>query len=333
MMSMSSSKRLEQVDIAKAIGVIIVVLSHTDAYELMSFASGFYVPIFFFCSGYMYKPGSNLKQNVKKRFFKLIKPYFFFNVLLLVCFWGNSLRDIIGVFYSRYCLYLPDVVPNIKFFTSGNYPLWFLTCMFVSYMLFYILIYSRKYRWILIIFYFALTALMDLLPILLPWSIDTAFLMSLVMFMGKLYHDYECVLFVKASQWKVFFTSLVVYVVAMWLDGDMNISVRVYGMSFMFYFIAAVSGSILLMCLSRLLESLQAGHWLSAIGKHSLTIFCIEIPFIYYGREVLKKLLSCGDIMYNPIILGILEWMIAVVGGYLVSLLLLRIPQTRKILT
>lgn len=49
-------KRLEFIDIAKGIGIILVVLSHTVRADLMYYTAAFFVPIFFFCSGYTSKP-------------------------------------------------------------------------------------------------------------------------------------------------------------------------------------------------------------------------------------------------------------------------------------
>jgi fucose 4-O-acetylase-like acetyltransferase len=45
-------ERLNYIDIAKGFGIILVVLSHTEHSELMYYTSAFFVPIFFFCSGY-----------------------------------------------------------------------------------------------------------------------------------------------------------------------------------------------------------------------------------------------------------------------------------------
>lgn len=45
-------QRLDYVDIAKGIGIVLVVISHSACPEMMFYATYFFVPIFFFCSGY-----------------------------------------------------------------------------------------------------------------------------------------------------------------------------------------------------------------------------------------------------------------------------------------
>lgn len=79
------SKRLEYVDIAKGIGIVLVVCSHTDALGLMWLFMGMFVPIFYFCSGYTSSTKGTFKESIWKRFRKLFVPYLFFNLLLFVC--------------------------------------------------------------------------------------------------------------------------------------------------------------------------------------------------------------------------------------------------------
>ena len=135
--------RLEYVDIAKGMGIVLVVCSHSDALGLMWLFMGMFVPIFYFCAGYTFTMKGTLKDSMKKRFRKLFVPYVFFNLLLFVCFLHFSLRELLGMFYSRYCLYPLDVEPNVKFLTSGNYPMWFLTSMILSYLFFYLIVYQN----------------------------------------------------------------------------------------------------------------------------------------------------------------------------------------------
>ena len=153
------NKRLDYVDIAKGIGIVLVVCSHSDALGLMWLMMGMFVPIFYFCSGYTFTMKGTLMECMKKRFRKLFIPYLFFNLLMFCAFMHFSLREIVGVFYSRYSLYPLDVTPNIKFLTSGNYPMWFLTSMIVSYLFFYLLVYYDRFKYWLFPIYVILTQL------------------------------------------------------------------------------------------------------------------------------------------------------------------------------
>ena len=95
---MTNEKRLGWIDIAKGIGIMLVVLGHTivpglrEKYDvanfLWTFIYSFHMPLFFFLSGYLFEHG--LKRYAdKKRFLlskarKLLLPYLFFSVFAYV---------------------------------------------------------------------------------------------------------------------------------------------------------------------------------------------------------------------------------------------------------
>ena len=308
-------KRLEYVDIAKGIGIVLVVCSHSDAWGLMWLFMGMVVPIFYFCSGYTFSMKGTFKESMWKRFKKLFVPYLFFNALLFFVFRHFSLREIIGVFYSRYCLYPLDVSPNIKFLTSGNYPMWFLTSMIVSYLLFYLIIYYKNYKWWLLGSYIVLTLTFIQCPILLPWSIDTAFLTALFMYMGMLVRKYE---WMALEKWKILLL-LLFYVGLHCVAGDINLSVRMYGTSVISYFVLGVLGSYLVLWGSTFLEHTFAGNIFQALGRHSLTIFCVQMALIVMVKEVWQYLFPHIAVNY---LAGLIEIVFALLGGWVVSWLI-----------
>ncbi len=74
-------KRVAYIDIAKGIGILLVVLAHNDlqafAPFLHQFIYAFHMPLFFFLSGLFFKPEIGFLELLKKRFDSLLKPYFF----------------------------------------------------------------------------------------------------------------------------------------------------------------------------------------------------------------------------------------------------------------
>jgi len=314
-------KRLEFIDIAKGIGIVLVVCSHSDALGLMWLMMGMFVPIFYFSSGFTFSMKGTLWECFKKRFRKLIVPYLFFNIFLFCTFMHFSLRELVGVFYSRYSLYPLNVSPNIKFMTSGNYPLWFLTSMITTYLFFYLIVYFYRLKNLLLISYFILTFILSKIPILLPWSIDTAFLTALFMYAGMRVRDKGLV---SAKWWQVGLI-LLVYIGLHLISGEINLSVRVYGTSLFIYFILGCFGSYLVLWGSRFLEGMYVGKFFLILGKNSLTIFCLEIPFIILAENLYKWLFPCEELGYMA---GVFEIFLALMGGLLVSVLL----QKNKIL-
>ena len=75
------SKRIEYLDIAKGIGILLVVLGHNDFEVISLFLQrliySFHMPLFFFLSGYFINTTVPFFDFVKKRFNSLLKPFLF----------------------------------------------------------------------------------------------------------------------------------------------------------------------------------------------------------------------------------------------------------------
>ena len=308
-------KRLEYVDIAKGIGLLLVVCSHSDAFDLMWYMMDMCIPIFFFCSGYTYKMKGTFRDSMAKKFRRLFVPYLFFNLMMLCAFGHFSIRELIGILYSRYSLYPLDVTPNIKFFTSGNYPMWFMTSMIVSYFLFYILVYYEKYKHALMCLYALFTVSLMNSPILLPWSIDTAPLTAMLIYAGMKFKKHE---YISMDLYQVLFLVLL-YIGLRYVGGELNISVREYGTSIAIYFLLAIIASIVVLWGAKFLEGTFFGRCFFTLGKHSLTIFSIEIAFIVLAKDMYRWIFPGRELGYMA---GILEIFLTLLGGLLVSILI-----------
>lgn len=327
-------KHLDYIDIAKGLGIILVVLSHTEHWELMYYSLPFFVPIFFFCSGYTSsKKAISLNTCFRQQAVKLLKPYLFFSIFLLLYFHDFSLRAILGIFYSRYCLYPFGTASDIcHFMIVGNYPMWFLTCMVIAYLLYDLLIYYPRYQYWIIGTYLVVTVGATYLPILLPWSLDTAPLMAVIMYGGTLFRKYYLDIFNNRKPHTIIILSFGLYLLLLPFCHDINISVRMYGFNMMTYTLAAFTGCIILIWLSRLLQGTFVGKGLVQIGRHSLTIFCIEIPFILIAKHFSNLILPIMPSLLTVIITSFIQLIFALAGGYLLSILLHKNEPLRKII-
>lgn len=308
-------ERLEYVDIAKGIGIVLVVCSHTHALDLMWLFMGMFVPIFYFCSGYTYSQRDTLLKSMKNRFVKLFVPYLFFNFVMFLVFWSFSLREFVGMLYSRYCLYPLDVTPNIRFLTSGNYPMWFLTSMITTYFFFSLITYNERYKYVIMVFYALLAYIFTLCPILLPWSLDTAPLTALVMYAGMESRKHELI---KTNVW-IIILLICIYICLQYVGGEMNLSVRMYGSSVLIYFVLAVLGSFIVLWASKYLQGTLIGRLFMTLGQHSLTIFSIEIAFIVIAKDIYRLVFPDMGLGYFA---GVFEILLALLGGWMVSVLI-----------
>lgn len=320
-------QRLLFIDIAKGIGIILVVCSHTQAHDLMIWSTGFFVPIFYFCSGYMVTNSSSndsITQKMKRRARKLLVPYLFFNLLLLLYYRRWSITGLYGVIYSRYSVFPLGYEKNTELFIWGNYPMWFITSLLVSDFLFYILI-THKNKSLIIFIYLCLTCILSQLPILLPWSIDTAFLSSLIMYGGSVANIHNFISWRKHE----ILICILIYSLLLYVAGDINFSVREYGTSFIIYYIIAIMGSICVIWSSKRIERTWIGQLFAIVGKHSLTIFCIEGLFIREASIAYCKLTNADEV---GILGGIFGVIVALFGGTILSILLHKNIFLRKVL-
>jgi fucose 4-O-acetylase-like acetyltransferase len=141
-MRQMTKERLQWLDIAKGIGILLVVVGHMGSYFDFSHANMlvqaiylFHMPLFFILSGYVFKPDADW-AFIKARVKSLLVPYFaylgiIFVVLQLPGIWngtadlremagdaakllygGALLKGELGVFWFVTCLFLTQVLYN-----------------------------------------------------------------------------------------------------------------------------------------------------------------------------------------------------------------------------
>jgi fucose 4-O-acetylase-like acetyltransferase len=262
-------------------------------------------------SGMTFKKKNSLKQNIRLK--KLLVPYFVYNLFCIsVTFIGKFLIDktikikelftaLFGIVYSRFYIFPEGSANNIRLLNFGNSPLWFLTALFISGILFLALYFStKKQRIVLIVLYIALSVLGGFLPILLPWSFDTSFANAILMFTG--YKIRECDIINKITQKRLLsittvalLTTLTVLLVN--VNGALNISIREYG-NFVFspllYIVIGIIGTLIYLIVFKLSEITLVTRCFSLLGRKSLTIMCSHLLIF----NVFSKFLTHIDSKY-----------------------------------
>ena len=122
----------------------------------------------------------------------------------------------------------------------------------------------------------------------------------------------------------------IIYLFLLPFCDNINISVREYGTAVITYILSALTGSIILVNFSKFVQGTVIGRVLQQIGIHSLTIFSIEIPFIFLGKQLAELILPEFTSLQTAIIISIIQLFIALLGGYLLSILLHRYEIMRK---
>jgi fucose 4-O-acetylase-like acetyltransferase len=276
------------------------------------------MPLFFFISGFLFdfgKYAESAANFVKGRFRSLIVPYFGF--ALLTCLFYFLLDE----------LYTPGI-PSIKFFENSmlhgishilvafgpaisyNPPLWFLTCLFVTELLFYGL--AKKYYGEpkKLVFWLIIAGVIGYLyavyvPFRIPWNVDVALAAIVFYGAGNLFRKLaepeteskasfslklDSGFIEKFSRIEKYLPVIAVLLSLIYLvyllkfptDDKVNMNVLKYGDFFSFYLLA-FAGIFTFFYLSKIIASSKV---LEYYGRNSLIILALHFPI----KDVLIKI-------------------------------------------
>lgn len=199
---MENQKRIDWIDYAKALGIILVYVGHTGIPdELKSRIYMFHMPLFFLISGFLWNQDQYMKmpigEFVKKKFKSYIIPYFKIGLVCLII-WGvfvNAMTLPLIEFKQaliRYvfglCIYSRGTIE----FMPHCSPIWFLTCLFCAEILFCFVMKSSRPQ-IFITICIVLAIALQYSP-KLYWNIDTAVTSAPFLYAGYLIRQKLCLL-------------------------------------------------------------------------------------------------------------------------------------------
>lgn len=175
---MNQKKRIEWVDVAKGISIILVVLGHTrlsDVPYLGDWLGAFRMPFFFFVSGLLFNPEKNtdFRPFIKKKYKGLIRPFIIFSIMVMIGYALVSEQEI-SHRLSRF--------PKAGW---EGYALWFIPVLLLTNILYFFLcrtLSSIKYRILGIILFAAIGFLSYITDIPNYWNLN--FSLTAVFFYG-----------------------------------------------------------------------------------------------------------------------------------------------------
>lgn len=188
------TKRENYLDIAKGIGIFLVVFAHTyRGYDLKVVIYSFHMPLFFFISGMFFDENKfyTINKFLNSKFKTLILPYITFYLISFI-YWilierhirpGGDIpyiRPLIGFVYGT----------DYKDFMYPNGALWFLIALFCCEFILYLMLrYNKGLSWRLIITFLVgligyILSLYDLIP--LPFSLSSTFMAFVFVSLGFL---------------------------------------------------------------------------------------------------------------------------------------------------
>lgn len=315
-----NQKRLEWVDIAKGIGIILVVLGHCVPYGGTTFnlIFTFHMPLFFILSGYCYVQ-RGIRTTFDKKLKSLLVPfakYFLLGLVitLIIPQWRNS-YSLKGVIRDIY-LASPD--------GCNNSSIWFLSCLFIVTMMFSIaqsITERMNNRQVVRVSLLILSTLAGYLLSInegfmkrlpgqrLPFALDTAFVAVLFFAIG--YELKNGVLLNrlttrKSIMWGIGF--LIITVLVSCLNGKVNIHALTFKNPIL-YLLGALTGSGFVICLSKVLENSteKIKTLFVYYGKNSLIILGTQSVFIRLFILVENNLFGTEYKLYRlPVVDGLI---------------------------
>ncbi|MGN0161876.1 MAG: acyltransferase family protein [Lachnospiraceae bacterium] len=301
-------KRLDFLDIAKGIGIILVLYSHSCGFPIFGNAFvAFYMPLFFFVSGYVYREGRTPAENIKRKLKQLLLPYAGYTLLLYAehilvnmikheLTGENIIMPLLGALYSRAALYADMTGDNVYFLLLSNGPLWFITAMASGCVIFYLLVdrflKNKKDMMVITVVLIAITALFTYCPYLLPWSIDTASAVALFMLMGAKLGQIQYFGNGDPKKFGIIPVSLaaLVYCLVTQMAQSINMSIREFGyhgiVGALWFLAAASFGVLIFLWICRYVEKFRWSRIFILLGKHTYSIMALHIVIIKYLSKI-----------------------------------------------
>lgn len=290
-----TGKRISYIDMAKGIGILLVVLGHSGfpTPKINQWISSFHMPLFFLLSGILLAHTNAYKQTMehflKKKARSLLIPYLSFSIFSIIF---SAVLDTVS-----FKAYLPNaLLQTIVFY--GISVLWFLPALFFGEIIF---LFIRKHSTL------AITALISVCICLISvfivntyhyhylidfesyFSLLGAYLISVIVrtgfavtFLALGYFSYLFFFKKEHSTISYILLALLFLILNVYLafkNGSVDLNNMVFH-DYRLYFPAAFCGSMFIICLCAALPAIRP---LLIIGKHSLIIMATHMNCRFLG--------------------------------------------------
>jgi len=318
------SKRIGYIDIARGIGILLVVLGHNDFGYISQFAYrviySFHMPLFFFLSGYFINTSRGFWEFSIKRFNSLLKPYYFtiFMIYFMSISFGKmgfqtALRRIIKSLYAS-GLYIDWV------------QLWFLPHLFVVSLYAFFLyklftVWNNRFlKWAVLIttlgiasvflqrFYpFSLTLFGKAYTLFgLPFSLDLMLLSGFFFILGGEIRHYTTE---RTFDNPILFlgTGLGVILLNYYFSQRVDFNTRLYE-SFTINTAEAIIGILFILALSRQIDLRvqRLASLLKYFGRITLVILIFHVPIQdYWGQKIFAVTNHLNFSIWGGFVMGV----------------------------
>ncbi len=318
---MASDLRIGWLDVAKGIGIILVIAGHTFCMDWCYPIYAFHLPLFFVISGMLIK--ESRMSNFREYFFHQTRSILFpFGFMLLI-----SIAIVCAIPEWRGCLSIKKIVVDVYLGSPNfaqNSSLWYLICFWFASLYFGLIYRYSTGRTKLRIGIILLSCLVSLLaPYLmrkiqlpayrLPFKMDSALVAVVFIMLGCWFKKDLIKIVSLCANLRFVVCMVLVTAVASIFNGKTNVSSLFFGRIGWVYYPVAIIGVLSVLSLSRLLENVPyVSSILKLYGQHSLIIFAFQSMMIRTYNLVVFKLSGQELILYgqNPLVHQLLSFVL-----------------------
>ncbi len=282
-----NAQRVEWIDGLKGFGIFLVFLGHTTLIgkTVDHYIFSFHMPLFFFISG-MFCKVNDMSGSFRKFFLsrinKRIVPYISFGLLTYFIWLFPFLLRNYGIYQGSHpipdSLYYKPLLGMLygigdNDWLPHNSILWFLACLFVTEMIFFIMYSTIKTKRIILLalLIFSCLGYIDSVysRIRLPFSVDVAFTAVVFYGLGYLLKDY-----LLKSNFGIgsAFICLLLGLGIGFVNSRIDMNVNCYGNPLLFY-ASSLSSIYAYICISKRLPS---NRIIGYVGQNSLVFFLLQ---------------------------------------------------------
>ncbi len=286
-------KRVGYYDIAKGIGIILVVIAHIEymPLELRQYIVTFHMPAFFIISGMLMNLTKERDREVRPllrhKFMRILLPYLVFSLVIPVTYYLRFLITKEGYSGEHF---IQDILVGLSM--TGVSVLWFLPTLFFSELIVLLIIKNLKRPVVLILSIIMMVGLW-FLPFVLPFT--ALFLWRTVYCTLLVLIGFALFPIISRASEKPFYVlpvSAVLFIILYFTglaNGIVDLHYVILGNRIL-YFLNATMGSVALVLLSVFIDAKIGwmGNALQFFGRHSLFIMITHIDFmiLYLGEKL-----------------------------------------------
>lgn len=286
-------KKTAWINAAKGFAILCVVIGHSDLNSpIINIIFWFSMPAFFIIAGYLFRPKENYLQV---RLYRLLIPYLCFSIIIY------AINIVIGNPPSFLALIIGGRALDDNYALFA--PFWFITCLFVTQIMFYYLLRFRTSTQTFLILLFYILAHIEsyLLPdinsyllahihstFLVPWNADVALIAIGYYAIG--FYAQQRPNFLKLNRIivsLVFFIIILIFYFLKIIDYQLDMKYLVYNNALLDLLIP-LSMTLILFKISEILKNFTL---LNIMGDNSMTIMYLHLPLMVLAAPYIHNVI------------------------------------------